>query len=426
MQGIKTAIVVGTGAGGATIAKELQGKYQVTILEAGKEFKPLNISVNSLAKYRKTGLFFDERLVRILVPNMHVEKSQEITLARGIGLGGTTTISAGNAIRYDGSLKEIGINLDEEFDELSKELPVSTNHQKRWARPTKMLFSVFEELGLNPEPLPKFVDADKCINCGQCAVGCAKRAKWDTRYWVDDAVQNGATLVTGCKVKKLIIQDGKVTAVEGRIGARKVRYTADIIILAAGGLGTPVILSNSGIECSDTLFVDPLICVGGEIPGFHQDRQLLMPFVSQQDGYILSPYMDYLSQFFDKRWRKPMDSIVSIMIKMADEEIGTINGKKIDKKMTEKDNARLNEAIQKGHEILTRLGVPKEKQFVGKLGGGHPSGMLPLTEQEKDTLHSPILPDNLYVADATILPKAMGNPPILTIMALAKRIAKLV
>ena len=29
----KTAIVIGTGAGGATIAKELQGKYRVTILE---------------------------------------------------------------------------------------------------------------------------------------------------------------------------------------------------------------------------------------------------------------------------------------------------------------------------------------------------------------------------------------------------------
>ena len=33
------------------------------------------------------------------------------------------------------------------------------------------------------------------------------------------------------------------------------------------------------------------------------------------------------------------------------------------------------------------------------------------------------MPDNLYVTDATILPKAMGNPPILSIMALSKKIA---
>jgi choline dehydrogenase-like flavoprotein len=46
-----------------------------------------------------------------------------------------------------------------------------------------------------------------------------------------------------------------------------------------------------------------------------------------------------------------------------------------------------------------------------------------LTEGERDSLHDPRLPENLYVADATILPRAMGNPPILTIMALAKKIA---
>ena len=50
--------------------------------------------------------------------------------------------------------------------------------------------------------------------------------------------------------------------------------------------------------------------------------------------------------------------------------------------------------------------------------------MLPLTQAEAETLHSPLLPENLYVCDATILPQALGLPPMLTIMALAKRIAK--
>ena len=62
--------------------------------------------------------------------------------------------------------------------------------------------------------------------------------------------------------------------------------------------------------------------------------------------------------------------------------------------------------------------------FLGTLNAGHPGGMLPLTAAERDTLHHPDLPENLYVADATILPESMGNPPILTIMALAKRISK--
>ena len=59
-------------------------------------------------------------------------------------------------------------------------------------------------------------------------------------------------------------------------------------------------------------------------------------------------------------------------------------------------------------------------------GAGHPGGMLPLTQAEAETLHSPLLPDNLYVCDATILPQTLGLPPMLTIMALAKRIAKII
>ncbi len=53
-------------------------------------------------------------------------------------------------------------------------------------------------------------------------------------------------------------------------------------------------------------------------------------------------------------------------------------------------------------------------------------GMLPLTPAEAETLHSPLLPENLYVADASILPQSLGLPPILTIMAMAKRIAKII
>ena len=50
--------------------------------------------------------------------------------------------------------------------------------------------------------------------------------------------------------------------------------------------------------------------------------------------------------------------------------------------------------------------------------------MLPLTCEESESLHSSRLPENLYVADATLLPQAMGNPPILTIMALSLKIAE--
>ncbi len=424
---IKKVIVIGSGAGGATIANELSGRYQVTILETGGGFKPFSLPINKMAGLRKTGLLMDERMIRMLLPNMMVQKTSDMVMVRGIGLGGTTTLATGNAVRYDGALRDMGIDLDDEFKELYEELPITTDHQKHWTKTTRDMYNLFEEMGLNPVVTPKFLnDSRKCVECGHCAIGCPTGAKWDTRKLIESAVNKGAEIINNCKVTKLEIHDNKVTAVHAKVNGRRVIYKADLIILAAGGIGSPEILERSGIKCQDTLFADPVLCVAGSLECVHQERQILMPFISQQDGYILSPYMDYLSFFFNKKWYSPMQNIVSIMIKLSDESKGSVHGSKIIKSMTGTDNENMDKAIAKSREILEKMGIPREKQFMGTLNAGHPGGMLPLTKEDKDTLHNSHLPENMYVADATILPRSMGNPPILTIMALAKKISKIV
>ncbi len=425
MEKRKKIIVIGTGAGGAAAAEKLSEKHDVTILEAGGKFHPLSLPVDTFAGLRKTGLFLDERMIRTLMPNMVVRKSDTMIMVNGTGVGGTTTLATGNAVRADGHLKALGLDLDAEFEELCSRVPVTTEHRTYWNTATRELFRTFEGMGLEPQVTPKFLKQARCANCGHCAVGCPAGIKWDTRELIDAAVAKGAGLITNCKVTDLEIEGGEVQAVNARRGVNKVRYEADMVVLAAGGFGTPVILENSGILCEKTLFVDPVLCVAAVHKGFDQSRQLLMPFYSSQDGYMLSPYMDYLSFFFNKEWRYPMRDIISLMIKMSDDSLGDVDGRKINKPMTSADRARLSDGVGKCIEILGRMGISRKDIFLGTLNAGHPGGMLPLSAQTVAGMHDPALPENLYVADATILPRSAGMPPILTIMAMALRIARI-
>lgn len=422
---MKRVIVVGSGAGGAAAAKKLQGKFNVTVLEAGREFKPFSIHLSALEKLKKTGMFFDEREIQLLFPSMRVKKTKDrLVMVSGICLGGTTTLSAGNALRMDKGLKELGIDLDHEFEELYREIPLTYDHRNKWRDTTRRLFEICQEMNLNPKSIPKLGDYRGCRNCGRCVLGCQYHVKWDSRQFLRAALDKGADLVTGCMVSKVVFEKGLVKGVQAQKGLNTVFYPADIVILAAGGFSTPVILQNSGIECENRLFVDPVLCVAAKWKGSLQNKELSMPFAVQREHYILSPYFDYLSFFFHKNWRYPASDTLALMIKLADSNTGSVDHKNIKKTLTDLDKKRLQEGVEICKEILSKLGIRKEDIFLGTLNAGHPGGMLPLTMQEAATFHNPKLPENLYVADATLFPQSLGNPPILTIMAMAKRVSK--
>ncbi len=108
-------IVVGSGAGGATIARELamNGK-SVTVLESGMYHK-LGTERRALGFY--PGFF------RNFVPG---EMSREGTeILRTIMVGGSTMVTLGNGVRsLQEELRVLGVNLEEEFLEAGSELSV--------------------------------------------------------------------------------------------------------------------------------------------------------------------------------------------------------------------------------------------------------------------------------------------------------------
>jgi choline dehydrogenase-like flavoprotein len=419
------AIVVGSGAGGATAARALQGTFDVTILEAGGAFRPLSFDLKTIERLKRAHLMFDPRLIRVPFPATHARRTRQgMVLVNGSCVGGTTTIATGNGLRMDDDLRALGLDLDLEFEEIAREIPVSTAHRRGWHATTRQLFDVFDELGLDPMPMPKMGQPERCRHCGRCVLGCPEGAKWDARRFVEDAVRLGAGVLTRSRVERLVIEHGAATGVITWQGIRRRFHPADLVVLAAGGFGTPPILERSGVACDPTLFVDPVLTVAGRRARAWQCKEIEMPFVAQRDGFILSPYFDYLSFLIEPTWQGPARDLVGVMVKIADSNAGTVSPKGVEKGLSARDRTRLEEGAGLGREILRRFGVDDGRTFSGTLNAGHPGGTLPLTAADVRTMHPSRLPENVYVADASLLPTALGNPPILTIVALAKRVAK--
>jgi choline dehydrogenase-like flavoprotein len=422
---MKRAIVVGSGAGGAAAASDLQGAFEVTVVEAGGEFRPFSHDLSTAARWKKLGILFDERMISFLFPAMRILKTREMVLVRGQGWGGTTTISTGNGLRLDGDLKRLGIDLDEEFEAVRREIPISVEHERHWRPVTRRLFDACVDLGLSPRAMPKMGDYGRCRHCGRCILGCPDGVKWDSRRYLDSAQDKGAKLISRGRVTRLLLENGTARGVEFRTGRQKKTIEADLVVLAAGGLGTPLILDRSGIPCEPRLFVDPVLCVAAEWTGSGLDKEISMPFVVEREGYIISPYFDYLSFLFNRRWSHRSGDILSLMIKLADRPEGSISAQGIRKVLHPEDRARLDDAVALCRAILSRIGIPEEKTFLGTINAGHPGGMLPLTDRESVSFHHHALPENVYVADASLFPTSLGKPPILTIIALAKRVGRI-
>ncbi len=422
---MKRAVIVGSGAGGAAAASGLAGRFSVTVLEAGREFRPFGAGFRTVDAFKRAGLLFDVREIGLMFPAMKAFTAREgMVLVKGRGTGGTTTIAAGNALRLDGDLKESGIDLDDEFAALEREVPITTAHQSRWSRTTRALFEAMEHMGLEPKAMPKMGRYENCAMCGRCVLGCPRGIKWDSRALLARAVERGATLRARAAAERVVVRGGEAVGLEVRAGRRREFVPADLVILAAGGFGTPPLLERSGIPCEPRLFVDPVLCVTSTWKGARQDRDLPMPFYAQRPGYILSPYFDPLSYFFNRDWRPPAGDILSLMVKLADGPSGKVDGRRVSKPLTGGDTERLAEATGLCREIFGRLGVPADDLVFGTLNAGHPGGSLPLGPETAASLHDPRLPGNLYVADATLLPHALGAPPILTIMALARKVVR--
>jgi choline dehydrogenase-like flavoprotein len=382
-------IIVGSGAGGATVSRSLAGKREVTVLERGPPLKGCG-ATGLPAKYYE------------------IIDAGSLEIWQCLCDGGSTAVSLGNAVRtLEEECRSLGVDISGELDSLQRDLGVTEMPPGAMGETTRRLFRVMEDSGYGPVAMPKVIDFTRCTGCGRCAFGCLSGARWDSRRTLEGRVVNGL------RVTRVLFKKGEVKGVEGMVEGRRIVMEADEVVLSAGALHTPAILQASGIQAGQTLFVDPFVTVGGVLEGANQDREVPMGFYADFGGFVLSPHF---SIFLQRKLGKEPGDMAGLMVKVKDEMVGFVEGTRVEKTLTKKDRERLQEGIGVAREVLEEMGV--RDITVTHIRGVHQGGTYPLRSRELDTEM-----EGLYVADASLLPAAPGKPPMLTVMALARKVA---
>ncbi len=423
-------VVVGSGPGGASVARELVRRgRRVLLLERGVDERRrfyYGTYLGALLYTDRASLLFTEEGLNVVRPLM---------------LGGATSMYCGCAAAPPPWMKErYGVDLDAEAREAEAELAVAPLPPEMRGRASTRLAEAAGEVGYPFFPQPKFMSPARSRRfpqaCGaRCMLGCRCGAKWNAAEWVDEAVAGGAELRTRARVDRVTIEGGQATGVEGRMAGEPFRVRANAVVLAAGGIGTPRLLQSSGVpEAGEGVTMDATLMIYGFVKedGIGREPPMTWSHEDASAGYMLStlvdPWLLYPIMAGLKSPRHALSwprwsNVLGVMIKLKDEVSGGVfpDGK-ICKPLTARDRERLSHAEDVCRRILARAGAPPSSMFSTPLRGTHPSGTVRIGTHVDANLATPV--KGLYVCDASVFPEALDRPTVLTIVALGKRLAR--
>ncbi len=250
------AVIVGSGAGGATVAAELAGAgVDVILLEEGG--------------YHPTGSFTAEtgRALRTLYRDggggMAIGRPS-VLFAEGRCVGGSTVVNGGMSWRTpprvldrwaerEGVLAISEQELDPYFARAESLLSVGPQDPETIGRDSELFKAGADTKGWNIVPNRR--NQLHCAGTNSCTSGCptgAKRSMLVTS--VPRALSLGARLFADCRVDRITRSGPAVTGITGHVvrpGGRKgpaITVRSRTVIVAGGAIQTPALLMRSGLR----------------------------------------------------------------------------------------------------------------------------------------------------------------------------------
>ncbi len=469
--------IIGSGAGGAVVAKELaEAGASVILLEAGEPHEP-----SSFSRYEPDmlhRLFWDSGLRRT--------QDGAIIISQGRGVGGSTVHNLCYAVSPPESLlQRWGMpELSSDVARVKQNLSVTQIQESEVNRLNSVIRRGCKAMGWRG--ILQQHNRLPCPACSaRCLFGCPHSDSLSGKQsmavtYIPLALAAGARLYSNCIAEAIMVEKAKAVGVLAQLATGQLTVRSKAVVLAAGAINSPQLwlksrLPNANRQVGANLHLHPAIFVGGifdeiidghlGIPQSYYINQFLDLEHHPDSGYLLMPAFGspmivaaslpgfgQIHRQFMERYRH----IAALLVLLHDKTTGrvTINRKgspRITYRLDREDkNVLVDGAINAARLLLTAgateilmpytqpviirtetdLRLIRQRGIVQNdimLASSHPQGTLRIGENPATSVvnlsgeaHSV---KNLFVADASLFPTSIGVPPTLTIAALANHVA---
>lgn len=479
--------VIGSGAGGAVVAKELaEAGRDVVVLEQGGHYTKEDFTQR------------EDEMLPLLYEDMgqRATTDQSILVLQGRNVGGSTVHNLCYCFRTPAPIldlwrRENGVRdmsyeqLVPSFERVERMLRVKPIQPREINALNNKVREGCEKLGYHG--LIANHNRENCTTSGFCLLGCPFDAKQSMLVtYVPAASQAGARIYANCAVRSIHVQGNRVRSIEGDVvdvlghPRHRFRVHAQVVVLSAGAVNSPQLLLGSGIANSNgqvgcNLHLHPSVVLSGiydediygyrGIPQSYYVDEFIDLETDPTSGYIIMPVYGFpvltasqLPGFGREHWEimKNYHRMVGILVLMHDASSGTVRagsaGKpEISYAVNPKEQRLFVEGMRHCAEILFASGakkvlVPYESPLwlePGQdlhaidarglrpndilLASTHPQSTCRMGEDPKKSVVNSWCRShdvaNLFVCDMSVFPSSLGAPPQISTAAIADRTA---